>query len=104
AVPSGQVVTLYDVVLEAETGIARFLFLAPGIGPDGLSHADVQDEFAYLCETYAVAALLANEWQALEVVISLSDREVELGVITPEATQFFEPFRVESATCIWEAF
>ena len=103
--PSGQVVTLYDVVLEADTGTARFLFLAPRIGgSEGLSYTDVQGDFAHLCKTYAIPALQANGWDADEVVISLADREVALGVITPEATQFFEPFRGEGAACLWEVF
>ena len=36
------------------------------------------------------------------IVISLADRVTEFGVSDPEATQFFEAFRLSNDTCIWE--
>lgn len=106
SVPSGQELALYDVVLEAEGRVARFLFHAPGIvlEGDGLTYADVADDFAYLCQEIAVPALEANGWTPEEVVVSMADRRVEFGEITPEAIQFFEAFTVEDGTCIWRAF
>jgi hypothetical protein len=105
-VPSGQELALYDVVLEADTSTARFRFLAPQIAQDAeaLTYADVEADFSHLCTVYALPALLENEWDARSVVITLSDREVEFGVITPEATQIFEAFSVENGLCIWEQF
>ncbi|SLN47312.1 DUF6497 family protein [Roseisalinus antarcticus] len=107
ATPTGQSLTLYDVVLEPETGVARFLFLAPGITLDadaGPSYSDVQADFPWLCDEVIVPALRENGWGAEEVVISMSDRQVDFGVSDPEATQFFEVFSLGEDGCTWEGF
>ncbi|EAR49496.1 hypothetical protein OG2516_00329 [Oceanicola granulosus HTCC2516] len=105
--PSGQVVTLYEVVLEDETRMARFLFLAPGIAVTeeaGLSYGEVQADFPWLCEGVILPALSANAWSAAEVVIAMSDREVAFGERDSTATQFFEVFRIDEGTCVWAGF
>ena len=104
--PSGHAVTLYDVVLEPNDGIARFRYLAPAIDPagQGLGHDDVVGDFKWLCETVAIPGLIAAEKSADHVIITFSDREVEFGVATPEATQFIESYSVEGTTCIWDEF
>ncbi len=102
--PSGQLVTLYDVVLEPD--LARFRYLAPAIDPagQGLTHEDVVGDFVWLCESFAVPGLIAAEKSAEHVIIALSDREVEFGATMPEATQFFESYSVQGPTCIWDEF
>lgn len=105
-VPSGQPLEVEQVILEEETGIARFRFLAPEIGSDGegRTYSDVQDDFSYLCETYALPALSEHGWDPGEVYVSLADREVPFGESDPEATQFFEIYRIEDGSCVWEGF
>jgi hypothetical protein len=102
--PSGQSITLYDVVLEPD--VARFRYLTPAIDPagQGLTHDDVVGDFEWLCETYAIPGLIAAEKTAAHVIIAFSDHEVEFGVATPEATQFIESYTVEGTICIWDAF
>ncbi|QQA41324.1 DUF6497 family protein [Pelagovum pacificum] len=105
--PSGQTLTLYDVVLEPGGGMARFLFLAPGITMEegaGVTYTEVQDDFPWLCEEVVLPSLAANEWDAGEAVISMADREVEFGSRDAEAVQFFEVFKIDGATCVWEGF
>jgi Family of unknown function (DUF6497) len=104
--PSGQSVTLYDVVLEPDDGIARFRYLAPAIDPagQGLAYEDVAGDLQWLCETFAIPGLEAAAKTADHVIITLSDREVEFGVPTPEATQFIESYTIQGTTCIWDAF
>ena len=102
--PSGQLVTLYDVVLEPD--LARFRYLAPAIDPagQGLTHEDVVGDFVWLCESFAIPGLVAAEKTADHVIIAFSDREVEFGVATPEATQFIESYTVQGPACIWDEF
>jgi Family of unknown function (DUF6497) len=102
--PSGQSVTLYDVVLEPS--VARFRYLAPAIDPagQGLTHEDVVGDFVWLCESFAIPGLVAADKSAEHVIIALSDREVEFGVVTPEATQFIESYTVQGPACIWDEF
>jgi hypothetical protein len=104
ALPSGQSVTLYDVVLEPET--ARFRFLAPAIDPlgEGRTYEDVMDDFQVLCDSYALPALSQAGKDVPDIVISLSDREVTFGTADPSATQFFEPFSVQDGHCSKEDF
>jgi len=107
ALPSGQSVTLFDVVLEeGPPRVARLRFLAPDIDPAGaaLTYAAVAPDFVYLCDSYGLPALAANDWQVDEIVISMSDREVAFGVATPEATQYFEPFTVVDGHCAQAQF
>jgi hypothetical protein len=101
--PSGQAVTLFDVVLEPDTSVARFRFLAPSLA-DGTTFDVVQGDFPWLCANVAVPALAANDWTVTQVIVSLSDREVELGATDPDAIQFFEGFRIEDAACLWEPY
>jgi len=39
-----------------------------------------------------------------QIIIVLSDREVEFGVADPDATQYFEAYRPEDGACFWEGF
>ena len=104
-VPSGLDVALFDVVLEDDTGTARFRFHAPALGgPDAPTFSDVVPDFQYLCDSLAIPGLAANGWAAKDIVISMSAEEVEFGAIAAEVAQFFQPFRVENDTCIWEDF
>jgi hypothetical protein len=100
--PSGEIVTLFDVVIEPDTALARFRFLAPGIAARAFE--EVQDDFPWLCANLALPALAANDQTAAQVIISMSDRELPLGATDPDAVQYFEGFRIEDAACIWEAY
>jgi hypothetical protein len=106
ATPSGQTVSLYDVVLDDETRTARFRFLAPEIGASGggRTFEDVQVDFEWLCHQAALPALASNGWEVAIVVISMSEREVIFGETAPDIVQFFEGFRVEPGACILEIF
>ena len=107
-VPSGQLVTLSEVLLDEAPGElwVRFRFLAPQIARDG---GDVDYELAgpdmdHLCDQLALPYLAHYELDPARVVISLSDRAVDFGAKDPAATQFFETYRPDSAGCIWEEF
>ncbi|WP_234999129.1 MULTISPECIES: DUF6497 family protein [Ruegeria] len=105
-VPSGQPVHLSDVLLDNNPGElwVRFRFIAPKIGSDigriGYDIASVDME--HLCQTLAVTYVAKYELDAARVVISLSDRPIEFGRTSPDATQFFEAYRLEQSRCIWE--
>ncbi|WP_170753164.1 DUF6497 family protein [Ruegeria lacuscaerulensis] len=106
AVPSGQPVYLSDVLLDNNPGElwVRFRFVAPKIGSDvgriGYDVASVDME--HLCHTLAVAYVAEYDLEPARVVISLSDRPTEFGQAAPDATQYFEAYRLEQAQCIWE--
>ncbi|MEZ5777977.1 MAG: DUF6497 family protein [Paracoccaceae bacterium] len=109
AVPSGQVVTYQDTISTAPGPgglVIRFRFVAPAIARDGgtVTPEVAQEDMEFLCRTYALPRLSETGPVPDQVVISLADRELPFGEASPDATQFFEAYRVEGATCIWEAF
>jgi hypothetical protein len=107
-VPSGQSVTLQDVIWNAPgtDGMAlRFRFVAPGIAPGGGVDFDAAStDMQHLCDTYALARLAEFGPAPEQVVISLSDRAVAFGDAAPDVTQFFESYRIENGVCVWEMF
>lgn len=107
-VPSGQSVTLNEVLIDERPGETwvRFRFIAPDIARNGeaINYDVAAPDMDHLCETLALAYLQQYELTPTRVVISLSDRVVPFGTPTPEATQFFEAYRPETTRCIWEEF
>lgn len=108
SVPSGQPVTLLDVIWNepGPMGLTfRFRFVAPEIAPGGRIDAmTAAADMAALCQDFAVPRIDPNGPQPAQVIISLSDRPVPFGESSPEVTQFFEAYRIEDGTCIWEMF
>jgi Family of unknown function (DUF6497) len=107
-VPSGQPVTLIDTVLN-EPGPAgvtiRYRFLAPEIAPGAsISFDTAVIDIAALCDSYALPRLTDTDPAPDQIIISLSDRLVPFGQTDPEATQYFEAYRIENGTCVWELF
>lgn len=108
-VPSGQDITLLEVVMD-DTGpqglTARFRFLAPAISRDGGTIGfDVASlDMEALCRSVAIPALAKSGGAPAQVIIALSDRPVPFGESDPEATQYFEAYKLVGDDCIWEAF
>lgn len=100
--PSGYTHALFDAIFEEEADLWRFRYVSPGLVLD--DYAIVADDFLHLCETDILPTLIASGQTAGQIVISIADREVPFGVTDPDAVQFFEGFRVENETCIWEGF
>jgi hypothetical protein len=109
AVPSGQPITLQDVIwnVPGPEGLTlRFRFIAPQIARDGgnVDYDAASGDMLHLCQFYALPQLGNFGPMPSQIVISLSDRAVPFGQAAPEATQFFEAFGIENGTCIWEMF
>lgn len=108
AVPSGQDLSLHEVLLDDSSGdlLVRFRFVAPDIARDGgsVAFAEAAVDMAHLCDTWVTPYLSDFSLTPERVVISLADRPVPFGASDPDATQFFEAYRLESARCILEEF
>ena len=107
-VPSGQSVTLHEVLVDMVNGEnwLRFRFVAPSIGADKgkVSHGDAAKDIEHLCAAVAVPYIAEYDLKSDLVVVSMADQKTEFGETNPDATQFFEAFRVQNDICIWEAF
>lgn len=108
SVPSGQSVTLYDAIVDEVSGQSwlRLRFLAPAISRNGgtIGFEDASADMEHLCAHVGLPYAAEYALTPATIVITLSDRETEFGVQDPDATQFFDAYRVENQTCIWEAF
>ncbi|MBO9403171.1 DUF6497 family protein [Shimia sp. R9_3] len=106
AVPSGNVVSLHEVLFEtrADTSrVARFRYVMP-VMQQGVTFAEIEGDFFHLCNGVAVPYLAVSEEKVDQVIISMADRETEFGVMTHLAQQYFEAFSVQDGICIWEGF
>lgn len=109
AAPSGLALELVDIRQgEGNNGpVTYFRFVAPGIGRDGPGAPDpleIGTDMAHLCETVAVPYLAGRETPPRDIVIVLMDRVVPFGEADPQATQFFDSYRLTDGHCAWERF
>ncbi|MCP3970181.1 MAG: acetolactate synthase [Rhodobacteraceae bacterium] len=105
-VPSGQPVEFVELIRDASGAIWRFRFLAPGIARDGgsVSVDTALGDMEALCRGFVIPRVAVASAPPGQVVISLSDRPVAFGTAHPDATQYFEAYRIEGETCVWEGF
>lgn len=106
AVPSGQTVTLQDVIWNVpgpEGMTTRFRFVAPGIA-DAVDFDTAEADIVALCEGFALPRLSEFGPRPEQVVISLSARPIAFGDSAPDVVQFFESYRIEDGKCVWEMF
>ena len=106
--PSGQDATLHEVLIDAQTDATwlRFRYLTPQIaaGAGQITFDSAGDDMMHLCQTFALPYLAEHALAPDKIVISFMDRITEFGVSDPDATQYFEAFRPEGDTCIWDDF
>lgn len=109
AVPSGQTVTLQEVIWNAPgpDGLTtRFRFVAPAIAETG-GTVDTETALAdmlWLCQNFALPRIAQPGPMPSQIVISLADAPVPFGQAHPEVTQLFEAYRPQDGQCLWEVF
>ena len=109
AVPSGQLVTLHEVITDVPGPAGethRYRFLAPGIARanPAVSQEEILIDIDHLCSAYVIPALAGADSAPQQIIISLSDQPVDFGTANPEITQFFEAYAIQGGSCIWEGF
>lgn len=106
ALPSGLSVDFFDVRREVvgSAVIYRFRYVAPDIGMMGTEFHDIVSEIEWLCSTHALPVVARSGPQAGQIIVTLMEKPVEFGAISPDVIQFFEAYSVQNDRCIWEAF
>lgn len=109
SVPSGQSVTLQDIIWNSagpDGPVARFRFVGPAIarGTGGISADEVGQDLLHLCQNIVLGKLAEKGALPSTVILSLADRPVIFGETVPDATQYFESFRIDGGRCVWELF
>lgn len=105
AVPSGADLTLQEILIDdqGQAGwLVRFRYVVPGLGD--LGFAAVEADFPALCATQVIPWVASRDETFGRAVISMAGEAVAFGITAPEITQFFEMYRLENASCIWEGF
>lgn len=108
-VPSGQTVYFAEVIQTEPSAaglVYRFRFIAPEIAREGgsVTPEAAQADMQALCDSFAIRHLPTMGPAPGQVIISLADRATVFGEPAPEATQYFEAYRIEDGACIWELF
>lgn len=107
-VPSGQEVTLQDVIWNVpgpEGMTLRFRFIAPGIAEGGaVDFETAAADMQALCDGYALPRLSEFGTGPAQIIISLSAEPLEFGVTAPDVAQYFESYSVVDGGCQWEMF
>jgi len=107
-VPSGQRVTLHEVLVDAQedTTYLRFRFLAPQIGggADKIDFATAGEDMLHLCTVLVLPYMAEYALEGDKIVMSFMAQITEFGQPDPEVTQYFESFYVEDDICIWDEF
>jgi len=108
-VPSGQSIELIERLVDSDgpKGLTwRYRFLAPQVARDTgtvLAETAFMDMEA-LCERVVAPEVTASSQPPVQVVVSLMDRIVPFGEMAPDATQFFDAYRIVDKKCLWEGF
>lgn len=103
-VPSDLSVTLQDVILEPDPGIARFRFVVASLGQAGAQSDDLVADVQYLCDTVAVPALIRAGRAERSIVISVANQPTDLGDFDADTVQYFTGFSVEDGVCVVDLF
>lgn len=104
-VPSGRTLSLIDVITNAPGpagAAARFRFLAPGLAPEEVEAAAA--DMQVVCDSFALERTDGMVPEPQQIIITFMSAEVPFGEAAPDVVQFFESFRIENGTCLWEVF
>ncbi len=102
-VPSGQLLSFIEFRSENGGDVVRFRFLTPEIGTT-YGYSDVLPDFQAVCDAQVIPVLVANALAPKQIVLSMSAADIAFGEDNPDVLQFFEIFRPDNGTCIWEEF
>lgn len=106
--PSGLVVSLQETRLEpvgAPTHVVRTVrlrYVSPQLEEDAFAFDRIEGDFAELCASFGLKTRARSAPQAEQVIISIASQPTAFGESAPKVVQYFDAFRVESDTCIWE--
>ncbi|MGH1423556.1 MAG: DUF6497 family protein [Pseudooceanicola sp.] len=102
-VPSGIALTLQEVREETDPAgnpVVRFRYVALELANVGF--ARVEGDFDVICKDQVLPWVALKDPLPKRAVISMASAPVEFGATAPDVTQYFEVYRLENGSCIWE--
>jgi hypothetical protein len=107
-VPSGQQVSVLDVLVEDQGGQPTLVIrlLTPDIARGGaaLNYDAVEADFDAICGAVGLPVRALAGSTASHIIVVMMDRMLPRGTPDPEATQYISEFRVEDGRCMLEFF
>jgi hypothetical protein len=107
--PSGIDATLYETIYEpqgvtaATAKIMRLRYLAPEITDRVVFGFDaIEADFAWFCARDGLQNARDAAPMVEQIIVSVASEIVGFGETAPNVVQYFDAFRVQDATCIWE--
>lgn len=107
--PSGLRYTVHETLFEPAGAyddarrLVRLRFVAPEISdPEHYGIAQIEADFQTLCDAHGVEIVAQFAPNARQIVISVSAEPVAFGDSAPNVVQYFDLFRVDDNTCVWE--
>lgn len=103
---SGLTVTRDEVLFEppgaydAARRLVRLRYVSDQL--PSLSFDRISGDFQELCERDGLAVARDFAPNATQLIVSLSSEAVAFGETAPNVVQYFDAFRREGDTCIWE--
>jgi hypothetical protein len=105
ALPSGLDVSLLSAATDPDVGGLRIRFLAPAIGGAGFDLERLGEDMDLLCRHLVQHAEGGEPVpDGALIIVSISDRDVPVGVPDPEAVQVFQSYEHVEGDCIWSHF
>lgn len=88
---------------DAARRLVRLRFVAPELADtDRYGIAQIEADFQVLCDGFGVEIVAQSAPNARQIVISVSAEQVAFGETAPNVAQYFDIFRIEDGTCVWE--
>ena len=106
--PSGLVVNRQEVRLEPVGAVThgvttvRLRYVSTQLEEKAFPFERIEGDFAKLCSSFGLKIRSQSAPQAEQVIISIASRPTAFGETAPNVVQYFDAFRVEQDTCVWD--
>lgn len=106
--PSGLRLSLHELLVEENPWSGETLvvvrLLAPTISQDLPDPVTLRADMDWACATWGQPAAEDLAVPPDQVVVEMMAAPAERGIATPEIRRFFETYRLDGPSCIWELF
>lgn len=107
SMPSGLVVEPLETRLEPfgapthSVQTVRLRYVSDQLTEKAFDFAQIEGDFAYLCQTDGLVTRARSAPNAKQIIISIASEPLVFGEISPQIVQYFDAFDVKSDACVW---
>ena len=107
--PSGMKAELHETIFEpvgvtASTAkVLRLRYVAAEVADkEAFGFNQIEADFVWLCTRDGLEFVTSSAPMIEQIIVSISSEIVPFGETAPNVVQYFDAFKLESQTCIWE--